>query len=286
MSMKFTPELDGAAQHADAFVAVGGRAPDALTGDAHGAEAEAVDGQIAAEGERSGCLGNGLCAVTSTTVRRADAAAHLAWQAEHVDLSSARGASADLPGSGRDRGRSSCPPDITIATRRASDRHGPSNVSSRRPTRSCAGACSADAGLRVEASTEVAVVDAVVMVRLGPLPAPCRVVYVIDEPDIRRVRLRHAAGPCGVRRGTLRRALRPGHRRGVRRGVGVLPARDVVEQSRRPGGAGGPARHRPALPARGVTRYQPQPVNNFSAPAHICSMTSPTDASSRIMPTD
>jgi uncharacterized protein (UPF0548 family) len=40
-------------------------------------------------------------------------------------------------------------------------------------------------GLRVQASSEVAVVDAVLVVRLGFLPAPCRVVYVIDEPDIR-----------------------------------------------------------------------------------------------------
>jgi uncharacterized protein (UPF0548 family) len=40
------------------------------------------------------------------------------------------------------------------------------------------------AGLRVRASSDVAVVDAVVVVRMGFLPAPCRVVYVIDEPDI------------------------------------------------------------------------------------------------------
>lgn len=41
------------------------------------------------------------------------------------------------------------------------------------------------AGLRVQASSEVAAVDTVVLVRMGPLPAPCRVVYVIDEPDLR-----------------------------------------------------------------------------------------------------
>src|SRR5207237_9127410 len=40
-------------------------------------------------------------------------------------------------------------------------------------------------GLRVQASSEVAAVDAVLVVRMGFLPAPCRVVYVIDEPDIR-----------------------------------------------------------------------------------------------------
>jgi uncharacterized protein (UPF0548 family) len=41
------------------------------------------------------------------------------------------------------------------------------------------------AGLRVRASSEVVVLDAVVLVRMGFLPAPCRVVYVVDEPDIR-----------------------------------------------------------------------------------------------------
>lgn len=42
------------------------------------------------------------------------------------------------------------------------------------------------AGLRVQASSDVAVVSAVVVVRMmGFLHAPCRVVYVIDEPDVR-----------------------------------------------------------------------------------------------------
>jgi uncharacterized protein (UPF0548 family) len=41
------------------------------------------------------------------------------------------------------------------------------------------------AGLRVRASSDVAVVSAVVLVRMGFLPAPCRVVYVVDEPDAR-----------------------------------------------------------------------------------------------------
>ncbi|HEX5143160.1 MAG TPA: DUF1990 domain-containing protein [Mycobacterium sp.] len=39
------------------------------------------------------------------------------------------------------------------------------------------------AGVRVAASTEVAEVGTVVLGRLGPIPAPCRVVYVVDEPD-------------------------------------------------------------------------------------------------------
>lgn len=41
------------------------------------------------------------------------------------------------------------------------------------------------AGLRVQASSAVAAVDAVVVVRIGFLRAPCRVVYVIDEADRR-----------------------------------------------------------------------------------------------------
>ena len=41
------------------------------------------------------------------------------------------------------------------------------------------------AGLRVSASTEMAKVGSDVLGRLGPFLAPCRVVYVIDEPNRR-----------------------------------------------------------------------------------------------------
>lgn len=41
------------------------------------------------------------------------------------------------------------------------------------------------AGLRVEATTAVAAVGTEVLVHLGPVVAPCRVVYVVDEPDRR-----------------------------------------------------------------------------------------------------
>jgi len=41
------------------------------------------------------------------------------------------------------------------------------------------------AGLRVEATTEVAAVGSDVIVHLGPVRAPCRVVYLVDEPDLR-----------------------------------------------------------------------------------------------------
>jgi uncharacterized protein (UPF0548 family) len=41
------------------------------------------------------------------------------------------------------------------------------------------------AGVRVDANSEVAAVGSEVLVGLGPLHAPCRVVYVIDDPDRR-----------------------------------------------------------------------------------------------------
>lgn len=41
------------------------------------------------------------------------------------------------------------------------------------------------AGLRVTATTDVARVGSEVIVGLGPVKVPCRVVYVVDEPDRR-----------------------------------------------------------------------------------------------------
>jgi uncharacterized protein (UPF0548 family) len=41
------------------------------------------------------------------------------------------------------------------------------------------------AGVRVTASTEIAEVGTLVLGRLGPVYAPCRVVYVIDQPNRR-----------------------------------------------------------------------------------------------------
>ncbi|MDX1890832.1 DUF1990 domain-containing protein [Mycolicibacterium sp. 050158] len=41
------------------------------------------------------------------------------------------------------------------------------------------------AGLHVDATTEVAGVGSEVIVGIGPVRAPCRVVYVVDEPDRR-----------------------------------------------------------------------------------------------------
>ncbi|MBO0676664.1 DUF1990 domain-containing protein [Mycolicibacterium sp. S2-37] len=41
------------------------------------------------------------------------------------------------------------------------------------------------AGLKVTATTEVAAVGSEVIVGMGPVRVPCRVVYVVDEPDRR-----------------------------------------------------------------------------------------------------
>jgi uncharacterized protein (UPF0548 family) len=41
------------------------------------------------------------------------------------------------------------------------------------------------AGLRVTATTDIARVGAEVIVGMGPVKVPCRVVYVVDEPDRR-----------------------------------------------------------------------------------------------------
>jgi uncharacterized protein (UPF0548 family) len=41
------------------------------------------------------------------------------------------------------------------------------------------------AGLRVEATSELAAAGSEVIVHLGPVQAPCRVVYIVDEPDRR-----------------------------------------------------------------------------------------------------
>ena len=41
------------------------------------------------------------------------------------------------------------------------------------------------AGVRVDATSDVAAVGSEVLVGIGPVRAPCRVVYVIDDPDRR-----------------------------------------------------------------------------------------------------
>ena len=51
--MKLTPSSTARRSTRMHFVVIVRRAPDALAGYAHGAEAESVDGEVAAEGERS-----------------------------------------------------------------------------------------------------------------------------------------------------------------------------------------------------------------------------------------
>ncbi len=99
------------------------------------------------------------------------------------------------------------------------------------------------AGVRVEASTEVAAVGSEVLVGFGPLRAPCRVVYVIDEPDRRG--FAYGTLPGHPESGEELFAVRydPAHRRGARRGRRLLPARDVVEQAGLPRHVAGAAHH-------------------------------------------
>jgi hypothetical protein len=52
-------EFDGAAQNSNRFGAIGRLTPDAVSGDAHGAETETGDGEIVADGELAG-FGGGL----------------------------------------------------------------------------------------------------------------------------------------------------------------------------------------------------------------------------------
>ena len=72
------------------------------------------------------------------------------------------------------------------------------------------------------------------LVHLGPVTAPCRVVYVVDEPDRRGFAYGTLTGhpESGEELFTVRHDRR--HRRGVCRGDGVLPARHLVEQAGRP----------------------------------------------------
>ena len=90
------------------------------------------------------------------------------------------------------------------------------------------------AGLRVEATTEVADVGSEVIVGLGPVRAPCRVVYVVDEPDRRG--FAYGTLPGHAETGEELFAVRydPATEAVYAEVTCVLPARDVVEP------AGGP----------------------------------------------
>ena len=53
-------KLDGATQHGDGFLPIGGFAPDASAGEAHGAEAETIDRQFVADQERAAMRGGSI----------------------------------------------------------------------------------------------------------------------------------------------------------------------------------------------------------------------------------
>ena len=174
-------------------------------------------------------LGQRFDVVTSTTVRRDSVPRILAWQAEPVDLAALE----ELPLTYSEVG-------ATAAGRAARGIRPPRTSSARSARAEQRFEQAADAvmhwgmqrgpGLRVQASSEVAAVDTVVVVRDGfsarAVPGGVR----HRRTRHPRIRLRHAAGPSGVRRGTLRRAPRPGHLRGVR-------ARCRRSPGPRPGGA-------------------------------------------------
>jgi uncharacterized protein (UPF0548 family) len=107
----------------------------------------------------------------------------LAWQAERVDLGALEGLPLTYPEVGATAsGR--LPAGYGHLHRRAQIGTGPQRFEQAAHAVMHWG-MQRGAGLRVRASSEVAVVGAVVLVRMGFLPAPCRVVYTIDEPDIR-----------------------------------------------------------------------------------------------------
>ena len=88
-------EFDGAAQDANGFGAVVGRAPDAVARQTHGPESEPVDGEVAADGERSRCLSDRLGGHVSTVRRRGRN-----WHGGHGEIERPRRPSVHLP---RDR---------------------------------------------------------------------------------------------------------------------------------------------------------------------------------------
>ena len=188
------PEFDGAPQHPYAFVAVRGRAPDALAGQAHGAEAEAVDGQVAAEGERSGCLGRsfGGHITDRTPEKRPRTRGKLAtWTCTR---------SSELPLTYPEVGATAgdrCPRATSHRARRAQIGIGPQRFEEAADAVMHWG-MQRGSGLRVQASSEVVDRRRGGGGEDGCAAAPCRVVYVVDEPDVPRLRLRHPARPSGV----------------------------------------------------------------------------------------
>ena len=120
------------------------------------------------------------------------------------------------------------------------------------------------AGLRVDATTEVAAVGSEVIVGLGPVRAPCRVVYVIDEPNRRG--FAYGTLPGHAETGEELFAVRydPADEAVHAEISGVLPARHVVEQAGRAVHLPGAAHGQQAVPARALalTTVRAQPVQD------------------------
>ena len=235
-------EFDGAAQDANAFFGVGGRAPYTLSGQAHGAESQAVDREIAADGERSRCLSDALRGHFS------DRTPAMTWCPCEVERSGC--AAVDVCRSGRDGGAVArrIPPRAEVGGRSGAD----GSRFEEAADKGMRWGMLRGAGLRVEATSEVAAVGSEVIVHLGPVRAPCRVVYVVDEPDRR-----------GFAYGTLPGHAESGEERFVVRYDpatdevyaevdGVLAARDMVEQAGLARHIGHSAGHHRPLSARAV----------------------------------
>ena len=108
------------------------------------------------------------------------------------------------------------------------------------------------AGLRVQASSDVVAVDAVVVVGLAFLRAPCRVVYVVDEPHLRG--FGYGTLPGHPESGEERFAVRHDPATGAVFSEVVSFSRPATWWGRagKPVLASGPAPDRQALSARGV----------------------------------
>lgn len=108
------------------------------------------------------------------------------------------------------------------------------------------------AGLRVSPSAPVAAAEVVVLmgIGIGPvrLAAPCRVVYVVDGPGRRGVRVRHSARASRARRGGLHRQHDRGWHGDVR-GHRVLQARYLAREGDRATRPRRPVSHHDPLPA-------------------------------------
>ncbi len=229
--------FDGAAQYADAFVVVGGRAPDALAGEAHCAESQAVDGQVAAddEGPRFPCYRSRGHPVEPTPKMSR-------WACE---TQRPRRLALDLCRGGRDRRAAArgLPPPTRVGCHRA--RASPLRGGGRRGN--ALGHAARRRGARGRD-------DAGRRSRLGGHrpPGPGRARRAAwSTSSTSPITAASRTGRCPATRSPVRScspsATTP-HRRGLRGGDRVLPARHVVEQNRRSGHRADPtAGDRPLL---------------------------------------